>query len=262
MCDVLFLDKLHFYPLWTGRSITDRVNSNFERALRRPFLVDFHQTHRFFSWSIWAYCVFVNRTRFSRKAAVQSLMTHWLRNRSKTAAASQSAVTPCQLIMANKEYKSWWGGNGLSTHETMNCVAASHTKKDFILPWRADSMVLGAFCHVSSTSFSAAHIWRWCTLRGHSQRCVYHRDSSFSSWDITLWSQGATFKLWRTTLTVQRGLIWFVHYMSTCLYFHGDLRLVLSRCSWPSPRALARADYANQDWFPCIARRRHRSIEC
>ena len=42
---------------------------------------------------------------------------------------------------------------------------------------------------------------------------------------------------------------------------HGDLRLVVSRCSWSSPRAFARADYANQDWLPCIARR-HRSIEC
>ena len=36
---------------------------------------------------------------------------------------------------------------------------------------------------------------------------------------------------------------------------------MVTRCSWPSPRAFARADYANQDWFPCIARR-HRSIEC
>ena len=42
---------------------------------------------------------------------------------------------------------------------------------------------------------------------------------------------------------------------------HADLSLAFSRCSWPSPRAFARADYANQDWFPCIARR-HRSIEC
>ena len=31
---------------------------------------------------------------------------------------------------------------------------------------------------------------------------------------------------------------------------HGDLTLALTRCLWPSPRAFARADYANQDWFP------------
>ena len=42
---------------------------------------------------------------------------------------------------------------------------------------------------------------------------------------------------------------------------HDDLKCALSRCSWLSPRAFARAGYVNQDWFPCIARR-HRSIEC
>ena len=42
---------------------------------------------------------------------------------------------------------------------------------------------------------------------------------------------------------------------------HADFRLALLRCSWPSPRAFADADYANQAWFPCIAWR-HRSIEC
>ena len=42
---------------------------------------------------------------------------------------------------------------------------------------------------------------------------------------------------------------------------HADLKCALSHCSWLSPAAFARADYANQDWFPCIARR-HRSFEC
>ena len=48
---------------------------------------------------------------------------------------------------------------------------------------------------------------------------------------------------------------------SQAVHDHGDLRLALSRCSWPSPRAFARAGYANQGWFPRIARW-HRSIEC
>ena len=42
---------------------------------------------------------------------------------------------------------------------------------------------------------------------------------------------------------------------------HGELRLALPRCSWPSPKPFARAGYVNQGWFPCIARW-HRSIEC
>ena len=49
-------------------------------------------------------------------------------------------------------------------------------------------------------------------------------------------------------------LIWLVKCFIT-ISLHVDLKLALSRCSWPSPRAFARADYANQDWFPCIAQR-------
>ena len=41
---------------------------------------------------------------------------------------------------------------------------------------------------------------------------------------------------------------------------HGDFRSVVSRGSWPSRRAFARADYANHDWFHCIAWQ-HRCIE-
>ena len=36
--------------------------------------------------------------------------------------------------------------------------------------------------------------------------------------------------------------------------FHGDLRRVVSRGPWLSPRAFARAGYGNQDWLRCIAR--------
>ena len=47
----------------------------------------------------------------------------------------------------------------------------------------------------------------------------------------------------------------------TSFFSHADLKCALSRCSWLPPAVFARADYANQDWFPCIARR-HRSFVC
>ena len=107
--------------------------------------------------------------------------------------------------MADHEYESWWGRNGLLTREKMSFSAASQAEKYFPLHSKAESTTLGVFCPVSSTfeEFFLALFTIGCAFSRSLQRCVYRRNRSCRSWEIALWSQGTPLKIWRTTFTVR-----------------------------------------------------------
>ena len=127
--------------------------------------------------------------------------------------------------------------------------------------------------HFSSLKSGLSFLMKWPT-RTIAAFClcvlqVVHRDLAARNMLIGLNKDGARLK--RFSVKVgdfglarqldENGVCHTSPEVGTNRHDHGDLRLALSRCSWPSPTAFAYAGNANQGWFPYIARR-HRSTQC
>ena len=158
-------------------------------------------------------------------------------------------------------------GEGLGEAEVKHKVEEEALVAETLLTWTQGALATMLLNHSPGTlwileNVNLENLFHWENLMPISHDIVNLKGhSTFSS--CSEWNKFLKRFSWSTKECATEDQI-LNHYLvniSLLKNWHGDLRLALSRCSWPSPRAFARAGHANQDWFPCIAWW-HRSVEC